>query len=924
MRRKFIQILFFLAVVGSMALCFGANPTQTFNLSNSQLGYRGPWQSNLEYSDQHGFSLNNKYTQALGLADALALELDFGTGEYRFGATWAHILTLQQRIKVTVERLAQKLSFDFASGTTNNWIAQNAIGGEYQYLVNHSWLNSIDIGGYYAKADSKTLATVNFWQDGFLYDNIRHIAGATSENINFGANTHPWKTGLIDFSLDYDNVHFNPLYETADNKSGFGGGIALQQLLTQRLKLLLSSSMRQPFDQYQAGIFWLPKTSRGTRLELGFNFAHINNHIDLPNENRYGLQLSYSLGNNNAPVATYNLTPNTIPNLKTWTDQPVVHMPTVLAMRDQKIQLHSTAKHNQNKQPNDVTPSSQSIPNQHLYSDGKDDYKLDIKKLGNFQPDNLTYTLLGESDPPLQGAHFNTTKPGTLVIPKNNIGTFYGIAIRAYNDAGATIEGLTVTIDKTDDPWANHVSNQWTTTNQQYNFDAHTYFHYSHETQPDAHNYLKYSLNPSSTIFTVTDKGAQITGTIPNDGANSPYNISVQAEKIINDTDSGINATTSYKLYVLPTASTTAGNYAHAKNSGFTINAKTDGKFQANGDPQLTFSLDNNAPSWLTIDQTSGVITTKENSSDYGDYNFNIIGNKTTGTIGTKQASWPVTLKITPLPATIPNQWADANNANLDVTNNFTDPNKKLIYSIADKDNLSISQGKITGTLTNPDTTPGHTVTITGKISSGESQAAQFTIYATPALASTGKSLIELPNQQIPTIHAATEGFKNHGNNAWWTYSIEGALPSGLTLNPSTGDINGSAPTTTGRYSFNVKAIKAPPGVTPKSIAWPVTIKIGTILNCPHNPPDPEVLYLPYTTTVGGITFTFNSSDRYTAVDTKNFDGTSLETSGNNKIFICKYTHGTVAHLADILVKTGAVLPNDTQAYGSYGVIFFN
>ncbi|MCK4870136.1 MAG: putative Ig domain-containing protein [Gammaproteobacteria bacterium] len=924
MRKKIIQAFIFLLIISSVALCFGADPNQTLNLNSSQLGFKGPWQSSLEYSDQYGFNLNNKYTQVLGIADAIALELDFGTNEYRLGATWAHMLNLQQRIKITVERLAQKLAFDFASGTTHNWIGQNAIGGEYQYLLNHSWLNSIDIGGYYAKANSKTLSTVTFWQNGALYDNIRHIAGATSENVNFGIDTHPWKTGLVNFNLDYDNVHFNPLYETADNKSGIGGAIALQQLLSKKLKLQLSSSFRQPFDQYQAGLFWLPKTTRGTRLELGLNYAHVNNHIDLPNENRYGIQLTFSWGNKqNTQIADYNLTPNNTENLKTWTDAPVVHMPTVLAMRDQKIQLHTTA-HGHKKQINETFPTSQPIPNQHLYSDGKGDYRVDIKKLGDFQPDNLIYTITAEGAPPLQGAHFDSNNKGILIIPKNNFGTFYSTVIRAYNDTGATVEGLTVTIDKTDDPWAEHISDQWVSTAQQYNLDTHTYFHYSHETQPDAHNYLKYSLNPVSTLFNITDKDARISGTIPNDGANSPYNISVKAEKIINDTDSGINTTTTYKLYVLPTASTTTGDYSHAKNSSFTIDAKNDGKFQANGDPQLTFSLDNNAPDWLAIDQNSGAITAKENSSDYGDYTFNVIGNKTTETIGTKQASWPATIKITPLPATIPNQWADANNVNLDIANDFADPNKKLIYSISDKDNLSINQGKITGTLANPNTTPGHTVTVTGKISSGESQAAQFIIYANPALASNGKSLIELPNQQIPTIHAATEGFKNHGNNAWWTYSIEGILPSSLTLNPSTGDINGSAPTATGNYSFNVKAVKTPPGATSKSITWPVTIKIGTILNCPHNPPDPEVLYLPFTKTAGGITFTFNSSDRYTAVDTKNFDGTSLETSGNNKILICKYTHGTVAHLADILVKTGAILPNDTQTYGSYGVIFFN
>ena len=916
MQKKIVQAVIFLLIISSIALCFGANPNQTLNLNSSQLGFKGPWQSSLEYSDQYGFSLNNKFTQALGVADALALELDFGTNEYRFGATWAHMLNLQQRIKITVERLAQKLAFDFASGTTHNWIGQNAIGGEYQYLLNKRWLNSIDIGGYYANANSKTLPTITFWQNGALYDNMRHIAGATSENVNFGIDTHPWKTGLVNFNLDYDNVHFNPLYETANNKSGLGGTISLQQLLSKKLKLQLSSSFRQPFDQYQAGIFWLPTTTRGTKLELGLNYSYVNNHIDLPNENRYGLQLTFNWGNNqNTTIASYNLMPNNAENLKTWTGEPVVHMPTVLAMRDQKVQLHITA-HGHKNQITNTLPTSQPIPNQHLYSDGKGDYRVDVKTLGDFQPDNLTYKIISEAIPPLQGAHFDPNNTGILIIPKNNFGTFYGTIISAYNDAGVTVEGLTVTIDKTDDPWADPISDQWVTANQQYNFDAHTYFHYSHETQPDAHNYLKYSLTPGSTTFNITDKKAQITGTIPNDGANSPYSIPVKAEKIINDTDSHISATVIYKLYVEPTASTTAGDYSHAKNSSFTIDTKTDGKFQANGDPQLTFSLDNNAPDWLIIDQNSGAITAKENSSDYGDYNFNIIGNKTTETIGTKQASWPITLKITPLPATIPNQWADANNVNLDIANDFTDPNKKLIYSISDKDNLSINQGKITGTLANPDTTPGHTVTVTGKISSGENQTAQFIIYANPALASNGKSLIELPNQQIPTIHAATEGFKNHGNNAWWTYSIEGTLPSSLTLNSSTGDLSGTTPSQPGTYSFKVKGTKTPPGMQSISVEWPITINVGKTLSCPN--PGPNTI--PY----HQDNFEFISPKGLTSLGGRDYDSLELHDYGTHKILECIYKQAGpwAPEKASIELSSSTPLPENAQVYNSQSIIF--
>lgn len=289
---------------------------------------------NPQYDDNLGFLFNSTYSQLLTPNNAGLLEGDFGNNEYRLAATWGYQLSLAQRIKLTFERLAQRIDYNFDSGSVKHWNAQNAFGADYEILLPNQHLNALDFSGYYAKANSTALSPVLF--DNNTLINYRNIAGATSKGVAAGINFSLWKNALLNTTANYDDLYYHTHYQAAPNASGLGETVSLEQLLSPIVKLKLLQSHREIYDQYQAGLTWLVPVRPTTRLEVGFDVSHFTSHTALGNDNRVGLQLGYQWDlpeNDNNSYAAPNATQ---PDLASWTAKPAVHMEQVLTTVDQK------------------------------------------------------------------------------------------------------------------------------------------------------------------------------------------------------------------------------------------------------------------------------------------------------------------------------------------------------------------------------------------------------------------------------------------------------------------------------------------------------------------------------------------------------------------------------------------------------------
>lgn len=136
--------------------------TGALNLTNNQLGLKGPFDWGLTYSDLTGTFFNAQYVLPLGERFALGALGEYGANQYRINGTLGYSLTPFSQFKATAERLGQRLPFEFDSGDINARVQQMAYGGRFQQLLNSNWIQEFNLGGYWAQADNKNLNPVIF------------------------------------------------------------------------------------------------------------------------------------------------------------------------------------------------------------------------------------------------------------------------------------------------------------------------------------------------------------------------------------------------------------------------------------------------------------------------------------------------------------------------------------------------------------------------------------------------------------------------------------------------------------------------------------------------------------------------------------------------------------------------------------------
>lgn len=223
----------------------------------------------------------------------------------------------------------------------------------------------------------------------------------------------------------------------------------------------------------------------------------------------------------------------------------------------------------------------------------------------------------------------------------------------------------------------------------------------------------------------------------------------------------------------------------------------------ADGVPTPIYSISSGAlPDGITLDTTTGALT--GTSTDSGAYSFiikaeNIYGSVTQSFSGTVQTppSWSdQTLGI----ITKASAYSDG------VSATGTSPITYSVYSgsLPSSITLNTSTGAITGTTA---ASGSYSFTIRATNSWGYVEKAfSGTIYEVPAW--TDSSIANMIYGQ-----AYSDGVTASGYPAV-TYSVSaGALPSGITLNSSTGAITGTS-STAGSYSFTIKAENAAGSVT--------------------------------------------------------------------------------------------------------------
>jgi hypothetical protein len=366
------------------------NDTQDYILTNSMLGFSGPLSFSLTFSDQYHFIFNTQYVSLINAMNAFSIEADLGARENRINITAAHAFSLQNRLKLTVERLGQKQSFTFDSGVVDTWVSQYAGGAVFQHLLGEGVLNNISIGGYYARAPNKTLSPTIYSFQNTFFVNYRHIAGSTSVGMNTSIGIQPWATGIVTLTGYYDCVRYHHIYNnvSAPDKTNIGYGIALSQYISSSLQGSLNYAYRAIYRTLAVSIQWMHNVFHDKR-SIALSIAASQTRSDtIAYDNRLTLGLNYyfvPMSNAYQPP-TFNML-----SLKNWTAEPAVRMDEVLAAADQlseKVNLSSSININEFVTHGiisadiDWTKASTNIPNAHII------YKLSVEKTSNVESVN--------------------------------------------------------------------------------------------------------------------------------------------------------------------------------------------------------------------------------------------------------------------------------------------------------------------------------------------------------------------------------------------------------------------------------------------------------------------------------------------------------------------------------------------------------
>jgi hypothetical protein len=197
------------------------------------------------------------------------------------------------------------------------------------------------------------------------------------------------------------------------------------------------------------------------------------------------------------------------------------------------------------------------------------------------------------------------------------------------------------------------------------------------------------------------------------------------------------------------------------------------------------------APTGLTLNASTGSLTGTPAAA--GTFNFTLQVADSAGRTATKAFTISVGAALTITPTTLPSATVGT-----PYSQTLTAGTGTLTWSSTGALPLGITLNPTTGSLSGTPTASG-TFTFTVSVTGGGQTATQsFTIAVAAALTITTGTL---PNATVGTPYSQTLTASGSGTFTW-SFST-GALPPGITLNPTTGSLSGT-PTAPGTFTFTV------------------------------------------------------------------------------------------------------------------------
>jgi hypothetical protein len=277
------------------------------------------------------------YTDTFTDTSAYSIAGEVGVKNYRVSGTLGWQLEAAQRLKITAEYLAQKITYNFFVGDSQQWVNQGALGAQYEYaFLDYPMQPQLDLTGYYSHAPSKSLNTTT-----------GRIAGSKAGGLAPGISIHPWLGGKAGVDLNYDKVSYDYHGTTSKDANGFGGTARFDQTFTQNMGIGLVAGFRQPFNNYQANINWSADNAMGEWI-WGLGTEYTVGKNSLPSSYNVVASLNFLTDRDVATSAGTRKNnvkgdykdeglPPVNNELKHWVAEPAVRMPQVLAIAEDPV-----------------------------------------------------------------------------------------------------------------------------------------------------------------------------------------------------------------------------------------------------------------------------------------------------------------------------------------------------------------------------------------------------------------------------------------------------------------------------------------------------------------------------------------------------------------------------------------------------------
>ncbi|PIR11358.1 MAG: hypothetical protein COV52_03990, partial [Gammaproteobacteria bacterium CG11_big_fil_rev_8_21_14_0_20_46_22] len=322
--------------------------SSTLNFNSGMFGYQGPLSIDTTYSKDYGVIVKGQFTHTLGDRQAYSLIAEGGGKQYRFNGTWGMMLSKRQELKVSLDHLAQKMDFSFASGDSRDWVSQNALGLTYQFLLHQGWLRAFNVNGFVSKANSKNLNSRDYvGDDGFTYRNDRRIAGGEERSVQAGLTFLPTRWTAVDTTVNYQSVRYPMDYESStNNSSGFGFGVSAHQIITHHLKANLSFERDQTQTSIDGGFEVLLPSPHGTSLDMKLDTQRVIGRNGGNSDTQYTAGFDFRWGVTGKPSFSLSQA-DSLGDLNSFVSQPAVYMNQVLAVKDERsVRLNNTPSPN--------------------------------------------------------------------------------------------------------------------------------------------------------------------------------------------------------------------------------------------------------------------------------------------------------------------------------------------------------------------------------------------------------------------------------------------------------------------------------------------------------------------------------------------------------------------------------------------------